>query len=156
MVLPGERLPIQTVHSCGRPVHPHLQAYFYGGLVDTYIHYLFYNFIFVYFLDLWMQFFLKTHFNLKIGFNSPCLVSGLCTYIWVCLNVNNILAYFSEFPIGIHSEKQILLLPMYIFSVGLRGEDVWQLYLLPPDLNPDIAQESVLTWNMCFLFSVLL
>lgn len=52
MVLPGEHLPIQTVHSGGRLVHPHLQAYFCGGLVDTYIHYLFYNFIFVYFLDL--------------------------------------------------------------------------------------------------------
>lgn len=95
-----------NLHKCGKSLHPHLQRCFYGSLVDTYIHYLFYNFIFVHLSDLWMQLFLKIYFHLKVYFNSPYLINGLYAYIWECLNVNNVLVYLGEFDIGIHSKKK--------------------------------------------------
>lgn len=41
-----------NLHKCGKSLHPHLQGCFCGSLVDTYIHYLFYNSIFVHLSDL--------------------------------------------------------------------------------------------------------
>lgn len=146
-----------NLHKCGKSLHPHLQGCFCGSLVDTYIHYLFYNSIFVHLSDLWMQFFLKIHFLLKVHFNSPYLINGLYAYIWECLNVNNVLVYLWKFDIGIHSKKKILLQPIYISSVSLR-EYIWQLYLLPPDSpKPRYCREERIDLDIwVFLFSVLL
>lgn len=42
-----------------------------------------------------------------------------------------------------------MLLPTCIFSVGLRGEDIYSFtYFLQTHLNPDVAEKSILTWNM--------
>lgn len=76
-----------------------------------------------------------------------------------CLNVNNILVYLWDENFTLESiVKQILLLPIYIFSVGLRREDIWQLYLLPLDSpKPRHCREERIDLDMCFvLFSALL
>lgn len=40
---------------------------------------------------------------------------------------------YENFTLEFILRKQILLLEIYIFSVGLGGEGIRQLYLLPPD-----------------------
>lgn len=46
-----------------------------------------------------------------------------------------------------------MLLPTCIFSVGLRGEDIYSFtYFLQTHLNPDVAEKNILTWNMWGVF----
>lgn len=57
---------------------------------------------------------------------------------------------YENFTLEFLLRKQKLLLESHIFPVGLGGEGIRQLYLLPPDSSkPDIAKRSILTWKRC-------
>lgn len=142
-------------HKCGQSWHPHLLTCFYGGLVDTHTHYLFYNFILIHLSDLWMQFLLKIHFNLKVCFNFPYLINGLYAYVGVYLMSIMYLCPFENCTLESIVGKKIQHLPIDIFSADLR-EDIWQLYLTSYRLpKPRDCQEEYIDMMyvlFCFQF----
>lgn len=69
-----------------------------------------------------MQFLLKIHFNLKVCFNSPYLINGLCAYVGVYLMLIMYLCPFGNCTLESIVGKKIHL-PIDILSADL-GEDI--------------------------------